>query len=314
MSKYRILSVDGGGLRGLIAARFLERLNNHQESRNFLKSADLLVGTSTGGIITLGLAAGKTPKEMAELYLDKGAAIFDDSVWDDIRDIGKLIGADYSSKPLRKELDKLFGKLTLGDLNKKVAVTAFDLDNESNNPAERSWKPKIFHNYSGAGTDRKQLVADVALYTSMAPTYFPSADGYVDGGVFANNPSLVGLAQAISESNQVKDRAKIDEIVLLSVGTGLSLNYIKGNTLDWGKAQWVMPLINIMFDGVAGIADYQARQILGNRYHRLNIAFEGDKTIALDDVKKLPLLDEIGRTHANNEIAETARWLKGNWL
>lgn len=310
MAKYRILSLDGGGLRGLITARLLQQLNESAEIKNWLSQVDLIAGTSTGGILALGIAANKTLDEMANLYLQKGPEIFDDSIWDNIRDLGKTVGAEYSNKSLKKELNNIFGSQTLASLTKKVAIPTFDLDNEDSDKNKRTWKPKIFHNFNGSDSDGAMLLADVALYTSAAPTYFPSANGYIDGGVFANNPSLVALVQAISQRNKAAERANIDEIALLSVGTGVSLSYIKGETLDWGYAQWVKPLLNILMDGVAGISDYQAAQLLGDRYQRLQVVFGEKETIALDDVTKLSRMDDIGK---NFDIASTKDWIKKYW-
>jgi len=311
MRTYRILSLDGGGLRGLITARLLQRLSDEMDNAAWIKQADLIAGTSTGGILALGLAHGKTPAEMADLYIESGAKIFDDSIWDDIRDIGKLVGADYSNRVLKRLLKKMFSDTTLSQLSNKVVVPVFDLDNEAADPSKRTWKPKIFHNFTGSDSDGAARAADVALYTSSSPTYFPSADGYIDGGVFANNPSMVAVAQAISNQNIPAERAKLSEIVMLSVGTGLSLKYIRGKSLDWGYAQWAKPLIDILMDGVAGISDYQSNQLLGEKYRRLQIIFDTHESIKIDDVKKLPRMDEIASQH---DLSPTKQWLNEHWL
>jgi patatin-like phospholipase/acyl hydrolase len=310
MYKYRILSLDGGGLRGLITAKILQRLNQEIKIQGWIDNVDLFAGTSTGGILALGLAAGKTPQDICNLYIHEGPKIFDDSIWDNIRDLGKIVGADYSNKHLKKTLHNTFSDKTLGDLKKKVTIPTFDLDNAAVDDSKRTWKPKIFHNFSGSDSDAKSLAADVALYTSSAPTYFPSADGYIDGGVFANNPSLVALAQAISKANDPSERANINDIVLLSVGTGVSLSYIKGDSIDWGYAQWIKPLIDILMDGVAGISDYQTKQILGDRYHRFQVIFAPDESIPLDAVHKIDRMVEIG---SNCNLADTINWLEKNW-
>ena len=310
MPTYRILSLDGGGLRGLITARLLQRLDAMPGIAGWLGRADLLVGTSTGGILALGLAAGQSPQAMGDIYSQHGAAIFDDSIWDNLRDLGKTVGADYSAKGLKAELRRVFGDQRLQDLGRKVAIPAFDLDNEAG-PAERTWKPKIFHNFTGADSDGAQRVADVALYTSAAPTYFPSANGYIDGGVFANNPSIVALVQAISARNAAPERAALADVVMLSVGTGVSLTYIKGQTLDWGYAQWAQPLINVLMDGTAGIADYQARQLLGQRYHRLQLVFPPTETIALDAVDKLGRMEALAQALPLDAVAG---WIGQHWL
>ncbi|MGA8181841.1 MAG: patatin-like phospholipase family protein [Desulfobacterales bacterium] len=310
MAKYKILSIDGGGLRGLITARLLHRLNNAPEISGWLNEVDLYAGTSTGGILALALAFGKSPDEICHLYKDKGQKIFDDSIWDDIRDLGKTIGADYDNKNLKTELKRIFGSTKLSEISKKVVIPTFDLDNEAANPTERTWKPKIFHNFRGNDFDGDALAANVALYTSSAPTYFPSADGYIDGGVYANNPSIIAIAQAISQRNDVSDRAQLEDLVMLSVGTGVSLTYIKGKNLNWGYAQWIKPLINVLMDGVAGISDYQARELLADRYHRLQIVFDSTETIPMDSVGKLDRMDEIGSGY---DISSTVQWINEIW-
>ncbi len=311
MTIYRILSLDGGGLRGLITGRLLQRLNEQPAIAGWLSDADLFTGTSTGGILALGLAAGKTPAEICQLYKEKADKTFSDTAWDDLRDMGKTIGADYSNKNLRRELKKIFGAMTLDDIPKKVAITTFNLDNGAADPKARSWKPKIFHNYAGADSDGDVSAVNAALYTSAAPTYFPSVDGYIDGGVFANNPSIIALAQAISSSNLAHERAALEDIVMLSVGTGVSLKYIKGKRHDWGYAQWIRPLIDILMDGVSGISDYQARQLLAERYQRLQVVFDPDDAIAMDDIDQVDHMDEIASAV---DLSEAEAWIRQYWL
>lgn len=307
MSKYRILCLDGGGIRGFITARLLQRLQT--EHPGWLDQVDLIAGTSTGGLLALALASGKSPQQVCELYAQAGEAIFDDSLLDDVKDLGKLVGADYSSAPLRAQLEDTFGDLSLGGLYRKVAIPAFDLDNGAEDDSQRSWKPKIFHNFSGSDSDAEHAVAKVALYTSAAPTYFPSVDGYIDGGVFANNPSLVALAQAIDQDNQQHERAELEQIVLLSVGTGSAKSFIEGQTLDWGFTQWGPHLIDMLMDGVAGVSDYQCRQLLGERYARLQIELE--EPIAMDDPSQIDKMDRIASQH---QLDEMNQWLRDHWL
>jgi len=110
------------------------------------------------------------------------------------------------------------------------------------------------------------------LYTAAAPTYFPSVDGYIDGGVYANNPSMCALAQT-QDDRYFDPPTKINDVVLLSLGTGTSLFHIKKETLDWGYVQWIKPLTSLMLDGISAIAHYQSEQILRDRYHRLAPVF-----------------------------------------
>jgi len=307
MAKYRVVSIDGGGIRGLIPAILLQRILATPGFEGFLDSIDLLAGTSTGGLLTLGIARGISLEQIRELFVLKGRKIFDDSWLDNLVDLGKLRGADYDTKPLRLELQRLFGDATLGQLKKRVLVTAFDLDNEA--PENRTWKPKLFHNFPGPSSDRALRVADVGLYTSAAPTYFPSVDGYVDGGVYANNPAMCALAQ--TQDRRYAPTPTLDEVVLFSMGTGTSLQYIKGKSHDWGYAQWAQPLIGLMLDGTAGIADYQCEKILCDRYHRLAPVFPEGVTIPLDGVSKIPYLIKFAE---ELKIEETLAWLREAWI
>jgi len=306
--QYRVVSIDGGGIRGLVTTILLQRIVATPGLEHFLDSIDLIAGTSTGGILALGVAHQLDLNRIRDVYTTKGAKIFDDTWLDDLVDLGRLRGADYDTGPLRRELKKLFGRATLGELKRRVLIAAFDLDNEDPDPEKRTWKPKLFHNYPGPNNDRASLALDVALYTAAAPTYFPSVDGYIDGGVYANNPAMCALAQ--TRDSRYSSASSLDDVVLLSLGTGTSLQYIKGKSHDWGYAQWVKPLINLMLDGTAGIADYQCRQMLGDRYHRLAPVFPAGTTVPLDAIDKIPYMIEFAEAVP---IDETIDWLKQTW-
>lgn len=308
MAKYRVLALDGGGIRGLITIIMMQNLAKEQGLENWLDQVDLVAGTSTGGILALAIAKGIDINLVRELYSTKGKDVFDDSWLDDLVDLATIVGAEYDNRKLTRELKKVIGDVTLGDLPVHVLVTAFDLDNENPDPAKRTWKPKIFHNVPGKDNDKDVLAYKAALYTSAAPTYFPTVDGYVDGGVFANNPSMCALMQTQDTRNDFNPA--LTEVVLLSLGTGTSMTYIKGQNLDWGYAQWVKPLISLMMDGVNGIADFQCKQILGNHYHRLAPKFPPGVSIPLDDVRRVP--DMINFANSVN-LRDTIDWMHANW-
>jgi patatin-like phospholipase/acyl hydrolase len=306
---YRILSLDGGGIRGLITIILLQRLSKFPGLENWLDGVDLVAGTSTGGLLALAIAKGLDLQVLRDLYETKGKDIFDDSWLDDVMDLGTIIGAEYDNKKLRREIRKILQSATLGELQRSVLITSFDLDNEDNDPRKRTWKPKLFHNIPGKDNDNEYLAYKVGLYTSAAPTYFPAVDGFIDGGVFANNPSMCALAQTQDERNE--EQISLKEVVLFSVGTGTSLTYIKGKRLDWGYSQWVKPLISLMLDGVVGIADYQCKQIIGYNYHRLAPKFPPGVSIPLDEIKKIP---DMVAFADNVFIDKTADWLLENWI
>ncbi|MCL5266600.1 MAG: patatin-like phospholipase family protein [Bacteroidetes bacterium] len=308
MSKYRILSLDGGGIRGIITASILHRLNTNPRTAGFLDGVDLIAGTSTGGLLALALAHGLSPAEMRDIYAKEGSYIFHETFIRDIESLWRVIGAGYPNKNLESVLINIFGSTTLDQLRKQILITAFDLDNESRNPLRRTWKPKIFHNFPGDDSDGEQLAYKVGLFTSAAPTYFPTYEGYVDGGVFASNPSMCALAQ--SQDLRFFESPELSSVVLLSLGTGTSLEYIEGMRHDWGYAQWVRPILNVMLDGVAGIADYQCRQILKKNYFRLAPVFPHDVSVPMDAADKIPYMlsfaDEV-------DITASVEWLEQNW-
>jgi patatin-like phospholipase/acyl hydrolase len=275
----------------------------------WLPRVRLLAGTSTGGIIALGLARGLSLAEIRELYEKKGRVVFDDSWMDDLADLGQLRGAQYGTRGLGRELRSMLGDVKLRELKKRVLIPAFDLDNEHPDPNRRRWTPKFFHNSPGPDSDGEQLAYKVALYTSAAPTYFPSVDGYVDGGVVANNPSMAALAQT-RDPRAFKRRPSHDRVVLLSIGTGQSLVRVEGRAHDWGYLQWAKPLVNIMLDGMTGVADYQCRQILGDRYFRVDPVFPADKVIPLDAIDRIPEIIDFAESV---DLSHAAQWLKTVW-
>jgi hypothetical protein len=309
MGSTRIFSFDGGGVRGVIPTVLLQRLTREPDLEDLLARVEFVAGTSTGGLIALMLAADLDLQAIRELYEQRAEHVFDDSLLDDIRDLGKIIGADYDVANLERESHAVFGERTLGELSKRVLVTAFDLDNEDTKA--RTWKPKLFHNFEGPDSDGAQLAYKVGTYTSAAPTYFDTADGFIDGGVFASNPAMCALAQSQDSRNLPADHAELSEVRLFSFGTGRSLTHLEGQSLDWGYVQWIRPLVNLMLEGVNGIADYQCRQILGDdRYFRLAPTFPADKSIDQDDVDEIPYMVEFAE---QLDITAAADWLRANW-
>lgn len=296
---YRILSIDGGGIRGLYAAILLQRLL--EAAPGFIASCDLLAGTSTGGIIALAIAAGVPIEKLIDLYATRGREVFGDVSIRRSREASALVGAS-DNRVLHDLLVGLLGETTLGQLRQRVLIPAFHLDNHGEGGQPRLWKPKFFHNFLGAQSDGGQRAVDVALRTSAAPTYFPAYQGYVDGGMVANNPSMAALAQALD-----KDTAnqKLGSIALLSIGTGTNPMYIEAETLDWGLEQWAKPLIALMIDGMMTVADYQCTRLLGKRFHRLAPILPAP--VGLDDAEKT---DDLIAWARAVDLAATISWMQ----
>ena len=289
---YRILAMDGGGIRGILTAVLLQRLEKAHPG--FLAQIDLFAGTSTGGILALALAAGFTPARARELYETCGKRVFADTLLDDLRDLQigslpSLAGADYDIEPLVDVLHTQIGDLLLRDLPRKVLIATFDLDNDPQDTfTVRTWKAKFFHNYPGEDSDGDQRAVDVAVRTSAAPTYFPIYQGYIDGGVIASNPAVCALAQALHPRTGGQT---LGNVALLNVGTGFNPRYLEVQDGDWGLFQWAPHMVSLMLEGSAGVVEYQCRQILEEAYFRVNPLLP--VPIGMDKINQIPLLKEV---------------------
>jgi len=204
---------------------------------------------------------------------------------------------------LQKEIENVLGDKRLRDLNTRVLIPAFDL-NSGSKSKPGTWKPKFFHNFPGKDSDGNQRAVDVAMRTTAAPTYFPSYQGYIDGGVVANNPSMAALATALDErcGNQT-----LADVAILSLSSGTEPKYIKGETLDWGWARWARPVVNLMISGTMGVAHFQCEKILGSRYHRLDPKLTRGVDLDAKDEPTLSYLDQRGH---KTGIQQTLNWLE----
>ncbi len=268
---YLILSVDGGGVRGLYAAKLLEMLEaslSAQGFQHFISNVRLFAGTSTGAILALGLASGLTPAELVALYRDHAEQIFPSRCrW--FRQAVGLVRARYSNTALKRILQQTFDAALnrkdprLGDIPRKVLVPTFELAGVERNVV--LWKPKFFNNFEvnrgRPNPDLEQPVADVALRTTAAPTYLPVYQGFIDGGMVANNPSMAALAQALDADTGGQT---LQNVRLFSLGTGENRNSIRGQSMNWGDVQWLYHKVfpDLVLDGMMEVADYQCRRIL----------------------------------------------------
>jgi len=305
MTFYRILSLDGGGIRGVLTATLLERME--EQHPGFLEQVDLFAGTSTGGIIALLLAGGRTPSQIREIYEERGEDIFrKTSFWNRLPFLPeRFFKAEYSSEPLREIMREQVGDIRLGDLRRQVLIPTFDLDSQPT-PAKpnqaRSWKPKFYHNFPGSDSDNEEKVEDVVARTSAAPTFFPIYQRFIDGGVVANNPSMCALAQALHRDT---GQQKLFNVTLLSLGTGFSPRFLTAHNAAWGLLKWAPHLVSVILGGIDEVAVYQCHQMLGDHYFRLCPRLPDN--MELDDVSQIPLLKDIA---TGQNLDETLEWLR----
>ena len=283
----RILSIDGGGIRGLIPALVLAELER-QTGRAVADCFDLIAGTSTGGILALGLAKpgpdGRPhyrAQDLANLYLREGARIFHESAFRRLTNPMGIRAAKYPAEGIEEVLQDYFGEARLKEALTELLVTAYDLEK----------RDPFFYRSRRAGLDPRYDVPMrvAARATSAAPTYFEpelvpwpgERDVLVDGGVFANNPALCAYAEGCQRLREMGRPG--GGILLVSLGTGsYTRPYRYEEARIWGVAGWARPILDVIFDGVGDTVDYQLRQILpseadGSRgYHRFQTTLAPD--------------------------------------
>ncbi len=265
---YNILSVDGGGVRGIIPAMILDYIYT-KTKRPIFKLFDLMAGTSTGGIIALGLACKYKPTELVTLYEKESKNIFKrqnclsmGNMLDCILNIG---GEKYNIHNLNEVMRKYFGNKYLKDAKTDVIITSYNL---------KHGQPYFFKSRAANMENAKNfLMCDVACATATAPTYFEpykvKNNVFIDGVVFANNPAICAVAEAI------KAGATTTDTLVISIGTGdVNKKYNYDKVKNWGIIHWARPVIDIQINGQSQATDYQLVKILGQNYFRLNPTIE----------------------------------------
>ena len=293
---YKILSIDGGGMRGIIPASILTVLEQKQ-GKPIAELFDLLVGTSTGGLLAAGLCvrdhggtqAKFSARDLLTLYQERGKEIFDKALLQELPLLGfvsDLFDETYSHKPLERLLESYFGDSILSDTLKPLVITSYDIERRNT----------YFFKTSQAisDPDRDHRLRDVVRATTAAPTYFEPAVVYsraksptrrvlVDGGVFASNPAMCGYIEAITAA-----KAKRSEILMVSLGTGIATRSIKyDDARDWGTAGWVRQILSVMMDGSADAAHYQLSRLLPSakgRQTQRYFRFDDELDIGYDDL------------------------------
>jgi uncharacterized protein len=307
---YRILSLDGGGMRGLITVTLLRRLE--AAVPGWLDRVDLMTGSSTGGILAIGLAGGDRPEKLAELYTTYGRRIFRRTRRERWLALRGILRAGYDNGQLEAELRRHLGTKRLSDFPRRLLVPAFALDNGNGQEAgehrgngRRSWGPRFFHNFDASGDAEAYKVA---LYTSASPGYFPAVDGFVDGGVCAYHPGAAALTWVGAGRVGAEPPVSLAETAMLSLGTGTVDHYLPGDRYDWSLARWLPSMLYLMRDGNLRLAEYQCRLLLGERYCRLSPRLQ--RTIASDQWACWDELEQIGQ---EADISATVAWLQAVW-
>lgn len=309
----RILSIDGGGIRGLIPCTILSFIES-QLGYPLCQVFDLIAGTSTGGIITMGLAApGEdgaskyTPSDLRKLYLENGSKIFGERQDDLISRLGSItritdmiLQKPYDESEFEELLKNYFGSAKLSNSLTSTLITSYEI---------QKGKPFYFSSRL-AMSDKKEdfLMREVCRSTSAAPVFFePSVVKFekdeelalVDGGVFANNPSILAYSEA-KELWKIRTGKAFEPVVrpddddlpffLLSIGTGYCLKSIPlKEAKDWRAVNWGRFLTDIFMRSVSESTDFTMAHLLPDyrngdkRYKRLNLTIPEENS-KMDDV------------------------------
>jgi patatin-like phospholipase/acyl hydrolase len=315
-----VLSIDGGGIRGIVPGQVLAMLEEKLKERSgrpetrLVDYFDLMAGTGTGGIMACAYLSpvkphNSTPRfsaqQVVDLYMKHGARIFEETLDHKILSVGGLLDEKFASDGIEGVLMDYFDTLQLSQLLKPSLITAYDITKR---------KTHFFTQHTADKPSFDFYVRDIARATSAAPTYFEckrmqslSGVSYalVDGSVFAGNPALCAYAEA-SKIYHTRDASSVQvtppQILMLSLGTGLpKAHYEFDDAKGWGLASWSRPLLDMVTSGVAESVDYQLKSLYtsinaSNLYLRINPELSINVKAEMDNAsaENLQALKELG--------------------
>lgn len=327
---HNILTLDGGGQLELTSTLMLEEIEMRRPG--FLSKADIIAGTSAGAMLALILATeddaavllpevGVLWEKFTELTLNKGPGL-----------LLSLLGVTsfFTHDRLKEYLarEELLGTKVLADLKKQVVVTSFELDVHDEETGARKWRPRIFHNFQRPDNpDLYESAIDVALRSSAAPIFFPIYDGHIDGGVAANHPAMVAIAQLCHDWRKFptdgapKEKDFLNQMRVLSIGVGEDQRFLEKKDAAWGWFPWLLKptdpflVIQALLRGDQWSVHFQCKNILPHgRYHRLDPHFVRNSFIPMSaniDV----IRETVQAEKTQHKIDKTIAWIdKSGWF
>lgn len=313
----KILCIDGGGIRGIVPVLLLIEIEARlkAQDKNFHDVFDLYAGTSTGGIIALGLAKQQPIQldELLKMYDGEAAdTIFKKSFLSNFIDDNLIVWKDerYSSDGINSVLKSVFGETeTLGELKKNVLITAYD--------TEKSKATFFAHFVNDVDNEYKDIpIWNIARATSAAPTYFEPHHfttkhhgrtieyTCIDGGMVANNPAMCAYVEV------EKQWSNKEKIILISLGTGtLKQSTPFEDVKDLCKIGWLPKIFPIFFDGMNDTVDYQLNKILDEKnqeYFRFQIDLTEENSEQLDNTSDRNI--KYLKTLVNEYVSDPHKW------
>ena len=297
------LAIDGGGIKGVFPASFLATVED-TIGDNVAKYFDLIVGTSTGGIIALGLGLGLSAKEILDFYEESGPLIFGGNRV--LRYLRWLGIAKYNSDNLEEKLTNCFGQKRLGDSTKRLVIPCLNLETGGVHVYKTAHHSRLLRDY-------KEKAVEVALATSAAPTYFPphrSSTGtpLIDGGIWANNPVCVAVVEAIGVLNWTRESLKV-----LSIGcTTEPLTINRGRQSSLGILYWAKKLIDLFMFTPPSAALGMAQLLVGHdNIIRIDPVMPRGR-FGLDQTKEIDSLKGLGDSEAREALPKLSEVFFGS--
>ena len=333
MARFQILSLIGGGIRGAFVTAYLRELEQ-QLGKPLIECFDLITGTSTGGIIAAGLALGRSADEMQDFYTNYGAQIFSPRPkykargvmrllfpvankvfnWKTGGNLASAFRANFCPFALEEAFEVAFQRATLKDVSKtRLILPTVNLTDGEPHVFRSRHLPKAVH-------DQDVKVADAVIASTAAPTYFPhrriNGKDYIDGGVWSNDPSLLGFAEAIriqhfakhynQEGGEHRDTSyELDDIHVLSVGTGKAQYSLAPPGADAGLLYWAPRVADVMGTAQTQGVHLPLKFLLGKNYSHVN--FKMREKWPLDGTEYIPDLFAIGKQRAEENFAEISK-------
>jgi len=292
----RILCIDGGGIKGVFPASFLAA-SEEAAGIPIADFFDLIVGTSTGGIIALGLGLGMSARDILRFYVERGPVIFGGNRR--LRFLRHWVRAKYDLAPLTEALNDVLGDRKLGESSKRLVIPSFNVDTGE----VHIWKTAHTRRLE---RDFMHSAVEVALSTAAAPTYLPtyraeSGTPLIDGGIWANNPILIATVEAIGVLGW-----RPDELHILSLGCTtppLDLNW--GRRRSLGLLGWAPKLVDVFLTAQSASAIGMVQHLLPNRQQLIRISpAVGKNRYELDRVSEIPSLKGLGDFEARKALPQ----------
>jgi patatin-like phospholipase/acyl hydrolase len=300
--RFRILSLDGGGVKGTFSAGFLAEIEQHT-GRRIVDHFDLIAGTSTGGIIALALGLGIPAHDILQFYRTRGPEIFPAASWATRGLLGfrHAFRSKHSPERLRASLRAVFGDRLIGESLTRLLIVSWDGARSDVHLYKTAHSTRFKRDY-------KLTALEAAMATSAAPTYLPAFRGangvtFIDGGIWANCPAALSILEAIAELNKMPD-----EIDVLSVGTTTEPpRHVRAAQMTAGFLGWAPAMLALMLEAQVKGSLAQANLLTKHRMIRVNHVV-GAGRFKLDDSRTVDDLAALGAQearHCEPKITET---------